>query len=113
VRFLGALSPETRVLVLPQGCGLNFMAGLTGADGLFSHLPMEFNGPAAEAALLEKWQRAPPDVVMWLTMNLREFGYEGFGVDYAQPLAGWLRGHYETAVDGKGFVLLRRPGYGG
>jgi hypothetical protein len=99
----------TRVLALPQGVALVFVAGLEGGDGMFSHLPMEIPDEQADLRLTERWRRSPPDLVLDTTFELREFGSEGFGIDYAQSAAAFLAENYALDTTfASGLRLFRR-----
>lgn len=110
VRALAARPPGTRVLVLPQGVGFTFLAGLTSAGGMHSFLPVEFGDAASDAELVGRLEQAPPEVVLWVPSDLREYGSAGFGVDYAQQTAAWLNAHYTAVAQfGGGAVVLFEP----
>lgn len=110
VKFLQKFPPGTRVLVIPQGAGLVFFSGLTGADGMFSHLPMEFFGRYDAPGVLARWQANPPDVVVWYRTDMSEFGYQGFGIDYAQECGRWIREHYQPIGTSHSFLRRKPPG---
>lgn len=109
VRFLSRFPAGTRVLVIPQGAGLVFFSGTTGADGMFSHLPMEFFGRYDDAGVLARWKARPPDVVVWYRQEMSEFGYLGFGDDYAEACGKWLRENYVPFGTSRTF-LRRKAG---
>jgi hypothetical protein len=111
VRRLATLAPDTRVLALPQGAGLAFLAGLRSWDGMTSFLPPELPTPESDARLVAHLERDPPDVVLWIGMDLGEYGTAGFGVDYAAATLAWVRAHYRTAaaLGPRGYVLVMTP----
>lgn len=94
VRHLATYPPSTRVLVVPTGAALPFLAGLASAGDRTGFVPAEL-GPAAEDRLLATLEAAPPDLVVSLRLDLREWGSRGFGVDYAERTWAWVRAHYE------------------
>lgn len=95
----------TRVIAVPEGVGMVFASGRRSGDPMSSYLPMEL--PAAEESeLLLKWKSAPPDVIVWWRRDERNHGYEGFGVDYAVRLAGWIEGHYAPVTDPSAFMFV-------
>jgi hypothetical protein len=114
IRRLAALPPATRVLALPEGVGLGFLAGLQSWDGMHSFLPPELPTPADDERLVARLARDPPDVVLWVGIDLAEYGTTGFGNDYAQHTLAWIRDHYETeaAIGPRNYLLLlrRKPG---
>ena len=109
VRVLSVLPPETRVLALPEGVGLVFMSGLRSpSDGMFSYLPDEFYGNYDESRTLARWKSDPPDVVLLVKRRIPEYGYRGFGVDYAIKPFAWILENYEPVTNREAnFVLLR------
>jgi hypothetical protein len=110
VRVLSGLPSGTRVLALPEGAGLVFMSGLLPPrDGMFSYLPVELYGNYGEPQVLARWMANPPQVVLMIDRPMLEYGYRGFGVDYAKELAGWVLENYEpTANTNAGFMVMRR-----
>ena len=108
VRALSILPSETRVLALPEGAGLVFMSGLRPTpDGMFSYLPIEIYGNYDDARILAKWKTNPPDIVVMVKRQMPEYGYRGFGIDYAIDLYAWVLENYEP-ITGKNaaFVLM-------
>jgi hypothetical protein len=95
VRLLSAYPADTRVLAVPGGVGLTFLAGLTSVCGLHSFLPPELDGPF-EARLLACLAVAPPELVLKIRLNVEDFGSRGFGVDYGQKVAAWIGEHYDA-----------------
>lgn len=114
IRHLATFPPATRVLALPQGVGLAFLAGLRSWDGMHSFLPPELPDAEADARLVTELERDPPDVVLWIGMDLGEYGTAGFGIDYAQRTLAWVRTRYRTeaAFGPGGYVLVMKPAPG-
>lgn len=110
VRALSGLPPETRVLAVPEGAGLVFMSGLRSPHGsTFSFLPVESYGSYNDRQILARWKSDPPDVVLLVKRPMPEYGYRGFGIDYAIEPFAWILKNYEPATNPEaGFVLLRR-----
>lgn len=111
-RFLCAQPPDTRVLVLPKGEGLTFLAGLDAPYGMHHYHPPAFGGSYSPEAVLARWQAAPPDVILLLPVDLmKEFGSRGFGQDYAEPCLAWIKANYQPHRIGPAgrHVLLLTP----
>jgi len=109
LRLLSTYPPDTRVLAVPEGVGLTFLAGLTSVCGLHSFLPPELDGPF-EDRLLACLQNAPPDLVLHVGLDLQDFGSIGFGADYGQKIGAWILEHYD-AIDQfgpQGYVIVLR-----
>jgi hypothetical protein len=96
-RFLETLPPDRRVVVVPQGVGITFVSGLHNALGIHTFLPLDFGGRYGEANVVKDLQARPPDVVVVVSADTREYGKEGFGIDYGLEVAGWIGARY--AVD--------------
>jgi hypothetical protein len=111
VAALSRFPPGTTAIAVPQGAGLLFAAGLaTGADGMTSYLPMEIPDDDADARLVAAWEHHPPDLVLYWQQDLGpEFGYRGFGVDYAQRAGRWLGGRYAVGAEAVPGILLLVP----
>ena len=110
--MVGALAqfpPGTRLLSIPEGAGFNYFSGLEAADAFSSHLPMELPTDEADAGLLARLAAAPPELVLVIPRSTAEFGFRGFGVDYARRTGIWLAARYRPLIStGPGVVLLRR-----
>lgn len=109
VRALSVLPSDTRVLALPEGAGLVFMSGLRPTlDGMFSYLPVEIYGNYDDARILARWKTNPPDIVVMVKRPIPEYGYRGFGIDYAIDLYAWVLKNYEPITEkNAAFVLMR------
>jgi hypothetical protein len=112
VRWLSRFPPQTRVMVIPEGVGLTFLAGLTPCCGEYSFLPAELTGPFEER-LLARLEREPPDLIVRVNVNMAEYGSQGFGADYGRRVTVWVRANYEpiAAFGPEQYVLVfrRRP----
>jgi len=112
VLFLSRLPPETRVLVVPLGVGLVFFSGLDSPYGETGYLPT-VPEERYNCRLLPALKARPPDVVVRVRVDAREFGSQGFGVDYAVEMWEWIAENYEpvkTIGQGDSIVVLRRRG---
>jgi 4-amino-4-deoxy-L-arabinose transferase-like glycosyltransferase len=105
---------ESRTMVVPQGGAIAWFAGLPSAGVMFSYLPMELPGLAEDAALASSLARDPPDIVVALMMDLSEYGYRGFGRDYALRTGQWIAQEYTEVreVSPQVLILRRGPGRG-
>lgn len=97
VRHLGTYPASTRAMVVPTGAAIPFLAGLASAGDRTGFVPAEM-GPAAEERLLARLAVEPPDVIVSLRLDLREWGSRGFGVDYARRTWAWMLARYEPVA---------------
>jgi hypothetical protein len=101
--------PDSRLLVVPFTTAINFLSGRQGAaDGMPSYLPMEFSGGYDDAAVVSRWERHPPDYVLWLHGEMTEFGNHEFGVTYAQQAGRWIMEHYRPVTSAEAQAVLLR-----
>ena len=109
VPLLERFPPSTRVSAVPEGAGLVFAAGLqSGADGMTQYLPMHIPDDVSDERLVAEWERSPPDLVLYTGIGY-EFGYRGFGADYARKAHAWLSANYRVAArPAENFLLLSR-----
>jgi hypothetical protein len=111
IPYLSRLPPSTVCAAVPDGAGLIFAAGLTPPeDGMIAYIPMHLHGVATERAVLQAWERQPPQVVVhWQEDQSYVFGYEGFGKDYGLELARWISERYEVAKEFPGPTSVLVP----
>jgi len=43
----------------------------------------------------DRFRSHPPDWILAVQTDVSEFGFKGFGVDYAQGISGFIKGNYE------------------
>jgi hypothetical protein len=94
IAFLRRYPASTRVLVVPTGAAMPFLAGLATAGDRTGFVPAEL-GPAAEERLLATLDSEPPDLIVSIRLDLREWGSRGFGVDYGRRTWSWMSRRYE------------------
>jgi hypothetical protein len=94
VRFLEAQPPGARVLVVPHGVGITFLAGLQNVWGVHALLPPDVGGGYDDARLVSDLARHPPDLVVVTSADTSEYGKRGFGLDYAVALWQWIDARY-------------------
>jgi hypothetical protein len=61
----------------------------------------------AEEELLRRFQKHPPDIVVFFSRSTWEFGVEGFGYGFGKRLAEWLERNYRVAAREVGGFVLR------
>jgi hypothetical protein len=95
VRYLETQPRGSRVLAVPHGVGIAFLAGLQNALGVHALLPPDVAGGYDDARLIADLERNPPDFIVYTSADTSEYGKRGFGVDYAVDLALWIEARYE------------------
>ncbi len=119
---LAHVPPGQTAVVLPEGTMINYLARVPSPVA-----PVYFFGSATEGGhesrVVADLQRHPPDWIVILSRDLREFGIERYG---ERPGGGllileWVAANYESVgvwgsdpldVEERGAVLLKRKGVG-
>jgi hypothetical protein len=100
------------MMVIPEGITLNYLAGATTTLTYHTFTPVEVDDPRVELPILQELSAKPPDRIVVVDRDVREFGYRGFGVDYGLHVTKWINAHYrlEAQLRGSRFwmVVMRR-----
>jgi hypothetical protein len=102
------------VAVMPEGLTLNYFANVPTTLRFHTFTPVETGDAAVEAEVIRDIAAHPPEQIVFLQRDMREFGSRGFGIDYDQRLVAFIRTRYvvERAWIRPKFrlVLLKRRG---
>ncbi len=95
VDALGAFSPKTPLLVLPEGLMINYLARMRSPLPYFQYYAFTTE-QGKEAAIVEKLEKAPPELVALISRDLREFGIERYGQKSGEGLEilSWVQANY-------------------
>ena len=88
-------SPGQRVVVIPEPYAIDALFQLRDASPLVYAIPGWLTVDR-ERRLIERFEAAPPDLVVLLERPLSEYGSEPFGVGYGLLLADWISRNYRT-----------------
>jgi len=106
------LRSSDSLLVLPQGVVYNYLLRVESPTPHISFMPLELE-LAGESQIVRDLSERPPDRVLWVARDVREYGYRGFGEPgYGREIIDWLRTDYvRQNRDGTRFPRLfeRRP----
>lgn len=83
------------LVVMPEGITLNYLAGAPTTITYHTFTPVETAYPSIENAIISELARHPPRHIAIVSRDVREYGSNGFGVDYDQRLMAWIRANYE------------------
>jgi hypothetical protein len=107
---IGAVQGGT-LAVIPEGITINYLAKVPTTLTFHTFTPVEVDAPQAEDAIVRELTTHPPDRVLMVSRDLREYGARAFGVDYDLRAGALLhsRYHVENIWRGSRFeaVLLR------
>jgi hypothetical protein len=68
--------------VIPEGITVNYLAGVRTPLTFHTFTPVEVDAPQVEDQIIRELTAHPPDRVLMVSRDLREYGARGFGVDY-------------------------------
>jgi hypothetical protein len=98
--------------VMPEGITINYLTQTRTPLTFHTFTPVETADPMVENAILRELSSNPPDRVLLVTRDVREYGSRGFGIDYDLRIKALLRARYrmESGWRGERFeaVLLKR-----
>jgi hypothetical protein len=104
------------LVVIPEGIMINYLARVESPVPYTCFLPANFE-MYGEEKIIRSFERRPPDYVLLLSRDTREYGPSPFGRGYARELYSWILERYKPVArqgsdpvseDGKGFVLMAR-----
>lgn len=98
--------------VMPEGITINYLTQTRTPLTFHTFTPVETADPMVENAILRELTAHPPDRVLLVTRDVREYGSRGFGIDYDLQIMALLRARYrmESGWRSERFegVILRR-----
>jgi len=101
-------APGERVLVLPESYGIDVLFRLREVSPLPWATPGWFD-ERIETQLLRRVEGSPPDLVVLIRREFKEYRSEPFGVGYGLALSEWCSRNYRVvATLPAGRVLRRR-----
>ncbi|MEA2326155.1 MAG: hypothetical protein QOE68_1114, partial [Thermoanaerobaculia bacterium] len=90
---IGAVQGGT-LAVIPEGITINYLANVPTTLTFHTFTPVEVDAPQTEDAIVRELTMHPPDRVLMVSRDLREYGARGFGVDYEMRAGALLRSRY-------------------
>jgi hypothetical protein len=114
-RILSEVIPAVRggtLAVIPEGITINYLAGVRTPLTFHTFTPVEVDAPQTEGAIVRELTVHPPDRVLMVSRDLREYGARGFGVDYELRAGAQLHARYNVEREWRAerftALLLRR-----
>jgi len=90
---IGAVQGGT-LAVIPEGITINYLANVPTTLTFHTFTPVEVDAPRTEDAIVRELTTRPPDRVLFVSRDLREYGARAFGVDYDLRAGALLRSRY-------------------
>jgi hypothetical protein len=91
------LALSDRLVVLPEGVMVNYLARRTSSVPYLNFLPPELV-MFGETQILDALSADPPEYVAIVDRPMGEYGLRGFGINYAQEMLAFVRRHYATVT---------------
>jgi hypothetical protein len=82
--------------VIPEGITINYLAGVPTTLSFHTFTPVEVDSPQVEDAIVRQLTSHPPDRVLMVSRDLREYDAREFGVDYEVRAGALLRSRYHV-----------------
>jgi len=104
------MAPGETLAVVPEGVMINYLLRVPNPTGQLNLMPPELV-MFSEQSIIDAYEEDPPDWILQLPRDTREYGFAAFGDGYAQELARHLERRYEpepTPGLPKGVQLMRR-----
>jgi hypothetical protein len=92
---IGAVQGGT-LAVIPEGITINYLANVPTTLTFHTFTPVEVDAPQTEDAIVRELTMHPPDRVLMVSRDLREYGATAFGVDYDLRAGALLRSRYHV-----------------
>ncbi|PYQ62659.1 MAG: hypothetical protein DMF58_01100 [Acidobacteria bacterium] len=93
------------LVVFPEGLTLNYLSASRNPIRFHTFTPVETASRGVEDSIVSELAATPPDRVVVLTRDVREYGYRGFGIDYDRRLFDYIVKHYSV------IHYWNRPGF--
>jgi hypothetical protein len=92
---VGAVQGGT-LAVIPEGITINYLADVPATLTFHTFTPVEVDAPTVEDEIVRELTAHPPDRVLMVSRDLREYGATAFGVDYDMRAGALLRSKYRV-----------------
>ncbi|HXH39884.1 MAG TPA: hypothetical protein VNN08_14740 [Thermoanaerobaculia bacterium] len=97
--------------VMPEGITINYLTQTRTPLTFHTFTPVETADPDVEGTIMRELIAHPPDRVLLVSRDVREYGSRGFGVDYDIHVTALLRDGYRVQQEWRGerfeAILLR------
>ncbi len=101
------IRPGERALFLPEANAADVLFGIRDASPYLIHMPGWLDA-RAEASLIDRFERNPPDAVVLFDRTTGEFRVKPFGVGFGRRLADWIGRNYRVVATTPGAKILRK-----
>jgi hypothetical protein len=95
LNHLAGMPADQTLAAVPQGAMISYLARRINPTGELTLLPGEVE-MFGEDRILRRFEAHPPDWIVAVQSDVGEFGYKGFGVDYAEGVAQFIKRNYDT-----------------
>ncbi len=85
---------EISAVVFPEGITLNYFTDIKNPLAYYNFIPPEIASINEEQRILSELKAMHPEYIIMANRDMSEFGYKGFGVDYAIEIKKWINQNY-------------------
>lgn len=101
--------PTDKVVVLPEGLFINFVANRQSDNMYYNFNPLFYNDVFGESKLLQHFTENKPEFFVLLTfINNIEYGHAFFGFDYAENFYEMILLNYQSVYEKNGVKIFKR-----
>ena len=97
-----------KVVMLPEGVIINFLTDRKAENQYLSLIPLNYFDVFGEEKVLEHFKNNLPEVFVILPINMQEYGYKFFGVDYAQSFYEMIENNYNLVQEKNYIKIFKR-----
>ncbi len=105
--------PDENFIVFPEGVMINYLARRANPSPYINFIPTSVINMIGEDRIVRALYKNPPDYVILVQRDTLEFGYRGFGLDYALRIFSWIKENYDPLylfgndpLERKGFGII-------
>ena len=91
-----ATVPDGTLAVMPEGITINYLTRTRTPLTFHTFTPVETADPVVEEQIVRELTAHPPDRVLLVSRDVREYGSRGFGIDYDVRVTTLLRARYRV-----------------
>ena len=97
-----------KIIVLPEGCFINFITNRKGDDIYYNLSPLFYNDVFGETRIINHFKENPPEYFVILPINNIEYGSRYFGIDYAQNFHEMIINNYDMVKQENNIKIFKR-----
>lgn len=106
--ILNNTKPEDKVVILPEGCFINFVTDRKGDNFYYNLSPLFYYDVFGEERILSYFKQNMPEYIVILPIDNIEYGKSFFGKDYAQNFYAMILNNYKLEAEKNNIQIFKR-----